>query len=153
MELLSFPEIFERLVLAIFLGMLLGFERLSAGKTAGARTHALISLGAALFVIVSVMVSGAYQGAANFDPLRVAAQIVAGIGFLGAGIIIFTGSQLKGLTTAAGFWVAAGIGMATGYGLWTVAVSATVLTLFVFTVLWYIERIVKNISEKYSHKK
>lgn len=135
-----------KLVLAVILGGLLGLERSLARKTAGMRTYTLVSMGAALFVIVAEMVAGHYMalGVRTFDPLRVASQIVVGIGFLGVGLIILQGNKLRGLTTAAGLWVAAGLGMAVGYGLYVVAAMATVLTLFVFTVLWYVERYIEK---------
>ncbi|KKT58440.1 MAG: hypothetical protein UW53_C0034G0007 [Candidatus Giovannonibacteria bacterium GW2011_GWA1_44_25] len=132
-------DIISRLLVAMILGVLLGIERAVAGKTAGVRTYALVSIGAALFVIVSVIVSGWYLGEMSFDPLRVASQIVVGIGFLGAGLIVFKESHLSGLTTAAGLWVAAGIGMASGFGLFLLAIVATLITLFVFTVMWFVE--------------
>lgn len=150
MDTILFSEFFPRLVVAILLGMVIGAERISAGKTAGMRTHALVAMGAALFVIISEVIALQYVGMAGFDPLRVASQIVVGIGFLGAGSIIFTGTHVSGLTTAAGLWVAAGIGMASGYGLYGMAISATLLTLFVFTGLWYVESKVKKISRIYN---
>src|SRR3989344_8837875 len=107
---------FIRLLLAAFLGALLGMERVFAHKTAGLRTYALVSMGSALFVVVSVIIVDQFSGITNFDPLRVAAQIITGIGFLGAGVIIFRESRVEGITTAAGLWVAAGIGMASGFG-------------------------------------
>lgn len=135
-----------KLVLAVILGGLLGLERSLARKTAGMRTYTLVSMGAALFVIIAEIVGVYYSelGIRVFDPLRVASQIIVGIGFLGAGLIILQGNKLRGLTTAAGLWVAAGIGMAVGYGLYIVAAMVTVLTLFVFTVLWYVEHYVEK---------
>jgi putative Mg2+ transporter-C (MgtC) family protein len=131
-----------KLVLAVILGALLGLERSLARKTAGMRTYTLVSMGAALFVIIAEMVAAHYStlGIRVFDPLRVASQVIVGIGFLGAGLIIFQDNKLRGLTTAAGLWVAAGIGMAVGYGLYILAAMVTILTLFVFTVLWYVEQ-------------
>lgn len=131
-----------KLVLAVILGALLGLERSLARKTAGMRTYTLVAMGAALFVILAEMVSQHYMtlGVRAFDPLRVASQVIVGIGFLGAGLIVFQDNKLRGLTTAAGLWVAAGLGMAVGYGFYLVAAMVTVLTLFVFTVLWYVER-------------
>ncbi len=133
-----------KLLMAILLGGLIGFERTRAGKVAGARTYALVSMGSALFVIVSQLVSERFLGTITFDPLRVASQIVVGVGFLGTGMIIFQDNKLIGLTTAAGLWVAAGIGMAVGFGLYEVALIASLLTLFVFIVLWYVEQLVEH---------
>lgn len=139
-------EMFLRLVVAVVLGASLGVERSLAGKTAGMRTYALVSLGAAMFVAVSQVVTSQYAsiGMRNFDPLRVASQIVVGIGFLGAGLIIFKNQKLRGLTTAAGLWVAAGIGMASGFGLYFIAIAGALLTLLVFTGLWYLEEFVER---------
>ena len=113
-----------RLALAAALGMVIGVERTYRAKTAGIRTHFLVALGSALFMIVSRY---GFDGAG--DPGRVAAQIVSGIGFLGAGTIIMQKHVVHGLTTAAGMWVAAGIGMASAAGLYVVAVFSTVLAL------------------------
>lgn len=135
---LSNIDLTIRLLAAMLLGSTLGIERAIAGKTAGVRTYALVSMGAALFVIISVIVTG-WVGGGTIDPLRVASQIVVGIGFLGAGLIIFKESRLSGLTTAAGLWVAAGIGMAAGFGLFLPALIATGVTLFIFTAMWFIE--------------
>lgn len=116
--------IIGRLALAAALGMVIGIERTYRAKTAGIRTHFLVALGSALFMIVSRY---GFEGAG--DPGRVAAQIVSGIGFLGAGTIIMQKHVVHGLTTAAGMWVAAGIGMASAAGLYSVAVISTVLAL------------------------
>ena len=113
-----------RLALAAALGMVIGIERTYRAKTAGIRTHFLVALGSALFMIVS-----RYGFEGTGDPGRVAAQIVSGIGFLGAGTIIMQKHVVHGLTTAAGMWVAAGIGMASAAGLYVVAVISTVLAL------------------------
>lgn len=138
---LSNTDLAVRLLAAMFFGMTLGIERAVAGKTAGVRTYALVSMGAALFVVISVIVAGWYDadGTMPIDPLRMASQVVLGVGFLGAGLIIFKGSHISGLTTAAGLWVAAGIGMAAGFGLFLPALIATLITLFIFTAMWFIE--------------
>ena len=144
---LDSSTIFLQLILAMVLGMLLGTERAIAGKTVGMRTYALVSLGACLFIVISTAVNSAYIEITGFDPMRVAAGIVTGVGFLGAGIIIYRGSKLRGLTTATSLWVAAGIGVATGYQLYAVAIFTTFLTLLVFTILWFIEQKVRTLSE------
>ncbi|MDD4002771.1 MAG: MgtC/SapB family protein [Clostridia bacterium] len=113
-----------RLLVAALCGVLIGFERKTRMKEAGLRTHAIVSLGSALFTIISI-----YGFSANHDSSRVAAQIVTGIGFLGAGMIIFRRNTLHGLTTAAGIWATAGIGMAMGAGLYEVGLFATVIIL------------------------
>lgn len=146
--LLTSPEaiLVFRLIVALVLGALIGVERTIAHKKAGLRTYALVSLGSALFVIIGQMVeAGVTEPLA--DPLRMASQIITGIGFLGAGLIILQRSQVHGLTTAAGLWVAAGVGMATGFGLYLVAIATVILTIFVLAVLWPVELEVQEIAE------
>lgn len=132
------------LVISLVLGAMLGLERSLAGKTAGLRTFGLVSMGSCMFILISRYVIPA-SGAYNFDPMRIAAGIVMGVGFLCGGVIIFKNSHISGLTTAAGLWVAAGIGMAVGYGLLSLAIYGTVATLVVFTLFWFLEhKLVKN---------
>lgn len=132
-------ELLVRLTVAMALGLFVGAERSRVGKRAGMRTYALVSLGAALFIIIAGVVSAKYTGTTIFDPLRVASQVVVGIGFLGAGVIFVQRDKLTGLTTAAGLWVVAAIGAACGYGLYVIAAYVTVLTLLIFEALWYVE--------------
>ena len=120
----EFAEMVLRLVLSGALGGLIGAEREYRGKVAGTRTHLLVALGSALMLLVSQHGFGG-QG----DPGRIAAQIVSGIGFIGAGAIMVDRQSVHGLTTAAGIWVSAGIGMATAAGLYGLAVVTTVLAL------------------------
>jgi putative Mg2+ transporter-C (MgtC) family protein len=133
-----------RLTLAVILGIIIGLERLFAHKEAGMKTHALVSLGAALFVIISEMLAIKYGTLGSFDPSRMASQIIVGIGFLGAGSIILEGSRLKGLTTASGFWVTAGIGMAAGFGLFSLAIAATAFVLLIFVALYVLENSIRK---------
>lgn len=135
----STSEMIFRLVLAMGLGVFVGAQRSHIGKTAGMRTYALVSVGSALFTLISTTFAFRYIDSFQFDPLRVASQILVGIGFLGAGVIFVQRHVVTGLTTAAGLWVVAGIGMATGLGMLALAVTVTILTLFIFTGLWYIE--------------
>lgn len=128
------------------LGMLIGGERLLVHKEAGMKTHALVSLGSALFVIISEMITLKYGSARGFDPTRIASEVIVGIGFLGAGSIMLQGSRLKGLTTAGGLWVTAGIGMAAGFGFFGLAFVSTVLVLIIFTLLNIIEKPIRKIS-------
>ena len=132
-------EIMMRLTIATVLGLAVGAERSRVGKRAGMRTYALVSLGAALFIVIAGVVSEKYADTFVFDPLRVASQVVVGIGFLGAGVIFVQRQVLTGLTTAAGLWVVAGVGAACGYGLYVIATFVTFLVLVVFEVLWYVE--------------
>ncbi len=141
-------DILVSLVIAILLGSLVGVERTLAGKTAGMRTYALVSMGSALFILISQIVTAQFIGLTNYDPMRVAAQILVGIGFIGAGLVFHNTQDMRisGLTSAAGLWVAAGVGMACGFELYVLAFMASLLTLAIFTVLWYIERFFKKIS-------
>jgi putative Mg2+ transporter-C (MgtC) family protein len=151
---ISMADVILKLVLAVLLGAVLGLERSLAGKTAGMRTYTLVSLGSALFIIISELVAAQYlsRGLPTVDPLRMASQVVTGIGFLGAGLIIFQEQKLRGLTTAAGLWVACGLGMAIGFGFYGVAVAVTVLTLFIFTVLWSIENFLSKHIKPFGEK-
>lgn len=142
----QFITILTQLAAATFLGMLLGVERTMAHKTAGMRTYALMGLGSALFVIISDLMSRQYVNFPGVNPLFLPAQIIVGVGFIGGGLIFVHGHSVKGLTTAAGLWVTAGIGMAIGFKLYALAVLVTFLTLFIFTVLWRIEDKIKIVS-------
>lgn len=113
-----------RILLAVALGALAGFEREQARKPAGLRTHVLVCTGAALFTMVSIDYFG-------MDPARIAAGIVTGIGFLGAGTIIGSGSKVRGLTTAASLWVVAGIGLAVGAGVYVLSILTTIIVVLV----------------------
>lgn len=145
------PNYFEvalQLITALALGMLLGAERTLAHKTAGLRTYGLVSMGSALFVIASGMAAVGIAGETNLDLMRVVSGIITGVGFIGAGMIIFRDGQqtVTGLTTAAGLWIAAGIGIAVAFHLYILALFATLLTLIVFTVFWYIEHDIEKIA-------
>ena len=134
---LSVAEVLLRLGLAAVLGGAIGAERELRERGAGLRTHLLVSVGAALFTLVSGYAwsdfSFSTERGVVFDPTRVAAQIVTGIGFLGAGAIIRQGLSVRGLTTAATLWAVAAIGMATGVGYYTAAVATTGIVLI---ALW-----------------
>ncbi|MEM0049804.1 MAG: MgtC/SapB family protein [Candidatus Bathyarchaeia archaeon] len=112
-----------RLILAVILGLVIGFERERAHKPAGLRTHMLVCLGSCLFTIVSLRFS--------LDPARIAAGIVAGIGFIGAGAIIAEREKIVGITTAASLWVTSAIGLALGIGDYILAVIAAALTVLI----------------------
>ncbi len=131
--------IFIKMVVSMFLGAVIGTERTLAHKVAGIRTYALVSIGACLLTLISQMTLVTSGQSIGADPLRMAAAIVMGIGFLCGGLIIFHNNKLSGLTTAAGLWVATGIGIAVGTGLYTLAVITTLLTLFIFSTLWNFE--------------
>jgi putative Mg2+ transporter-C (MgtC) family protein len=116
------PELLLRLLIAMVLGSLIGYERERRGKPAGVRTHGMVSVGAALFTVVSMY---GFGGAG--DPARVAAQIVTGIGFLGAGAILHQRDSVQGLTTAASLWVTAAIGLSVGVGMELMSVATAIL--------------------------
>ena len=137
---------FTQIGLALVLGALLGLERIIAGKEAGMRTFGLVSVGSCLFVIIGNLVTQSWGTTTAFDPLRIASAIVTGIGFIGAGLIIFQ-HELKGLTTAAVLWVTSAIGVAVGFGYYTLATFVTFVTLFVLVGLWFVERTI----ERYVH--
>jgi putative Mg2+ transporter-C (MgtC) family protein len=141
-------EIFGQLLLSVLLGSAIGLERELARKKAGMRTFALVALGSALFSIISKLAFKEFWGIPGFDPSRIASQIVVGIGFIGAGVIILRQSaDVRGITTAAGLWVSAAIGMAVGYKLYSIAVFATLLTIAVLILMWFLEfKVVKRIA-------
>jgi len=146
---LGWGENLGRLALAAALGGAIGFERELRDREAGFRTHMLVCIGSALFTIVSAygfrefLTSG--DQVVRADPTRIAAQIVTGIGFLGAGAIIRQGVSIRGLTTAATLWVAAAIGMAAGAGYYAGAVLGTIVTLI---ALWPLRRLAFPVFER-----
>lgn len=135
-----------KLVVAAGLGLFIGLERAVVHKEAGMKTHALVSIGAAVFVIISEMIAIKYGVFGSFDPSRVASQIIVGIGFLGAGSIIFQNNKLMGLTTAGGLWVTAGIGMAAGFGFFGLAFIVTGIIFVVLTGVNLIEKPIRRMS-------
>lgn len=141
--------VFWRLILAAILGGMIGIEREIHGRPAGFRTHLLVTVGVCLMMAVSEAYYLKYgmlasDSVVRLDPGRVAAQIVTGIGFLGAGAIIKDGHAVRGLTTAACLWVAAGIGMAVGVGLYLPALFVTALSLFNLLFLKRVERLFRS---------
>lgn len=140
-------EIILRSVMAVGLGLLVGAERLLVHKDAGMKTHALVSLGSAVFVLVSEAMAQKYINLPGLNPTMIPAQIVVGIGFLGAGSIMLYGSHLRGLTTAGGLWVTAGIGMAAGLGFYSLATIITVLVLLILILVNIFEKPIKKISD------
>ena len=134
-------ELTVRLVVALLLGAVIGWERELQRMPAGFRTHALVSLGSAIFTIVSAY---AFAGPLS-DPTRIAAQVVSGVGFLGGGAILHYGGTVRGLTTAASLWAVAAVGMAAGAGLFVVAAVSTVLVIVALEVFQRIERRAKGL--------
>ena len=123
-----------RLFAAGLLGGLIGLEREFRAKEAGVRTHFIVALGSALFMIISEF---AFEGKQH-DAARVAAQVVSGIGFIGAGVIIFQRNAVRGITTAAGLWVAAAIGLACGDGMFSVAIAAAIFTVLCLEMMHFV---------------
>jgi len=136
--LLSNAELTIRLVLSLVLGGIIGLERETTNKLAGFRTHILVCMGSAVIMLTSIFIFSQFQGKTNVDPTRIPAQVVSGIGFLGAGTIIREGASVKGLTTAASLWAVSAIGLAIGAGFYYGATLATfmmLLTLVTFNKL------------------
>ncbi|NLP24724.1 MAG: MgtC/SapB family protein [Syntrophomonadaceae bacterium] len=136
---MSVYEIIFKLALAGILGGLIGLERESLNRPAGLRTYALVCVGSALAMVVSLDMYFQYYQTVNADPGRIAAQVISGIGFLGAGTIMREGATVRGLTTAAGLWVVACIGLAVGAGLYIPAIATTVLILFILIYFIHFE--------------
>ena len=140
MESLSDLEAIERLALAMVVGALLGIERERLDRPAGLRTYMLVVEGACLFMICAILLADQFaRTGAVSDPGRIASTVVQGIGFIAAGVILTTGKQVIGLTTAAGLWVATALGLLIGAGFYIVAVVATVATIFALVALRQIE--------------
>ena len=125
-------EYLVRIFVAACLGLLIGSERKNRNKSAGIRTHVIVALGAALIMVVSKY---GFMDVEKADAARVAAQVVSGIGFLGAGVIFVRNNLVNGLTTAAGIWATAGVGLALGSGMYVVGISSALLVLFVQFVM------------------
>lgn len=124
-----------QLVIAACLGLIIGIEREHIGKAAGKRTFSLVALGAALYTIISENGFMMVPKPNSFDPSRVVSQIVVGIGFLGAGLIVFQGEKVKGLTTAAALWVAAAVGAAIGLKFYIIGIFVTFMVFFILAGL------------------
>lgn len=124
-----------RIFIAGVLGGLIGLEREIRAKEAGVRTHFLVALGSALFMIISQ-----YGFTGQFDHSRVAAQVVTGIGFIGAGVIIYQKNVVRGITTAAGLWVAGAIGLACGAGMFDVAIASMLMTILCLETMHFVSR-------------
>lgn len=133
-SMLPWPDMLWRLGVAFMVGALIGMERQRHQRPAGLRTHILVSMASGLFAMISVLVAGK-----DNDPGRIAAQVVTGIGFLGAGTIMRHGSTVRGLTTAASLWMAAALGLAAGFGWYLGAAATALLAFFVLTVVKLLE--------------
>jgi putative Mg2+ transporter-C (MgtC) family protein len=129
-----------RLCLGFLAGAIIGFERTCRHQIAGLKTHVLIAVGATLLMILSIWLPQYFNSLKNGDPGRIAAQVVSGIGFLGAGAIVRLGNNVKGLTTAASLWLIAAVGLAIGAGAYLAAFAAEALSLFTLVALDYFEK-------------
>ncbi len=137
-------DLLVRILIAALLGGLIGLERDIHGRAAGLRTHLLVSMGAAVFMIMSELVASLYPNAIDgsmkaSDPGRIAAQVVTGIGFLGAGAILKEGFTVRGLTTAACLWIVAAIGLAAGGGYYVIAITTTLVALLALVGFHHLE--------------
>ncbi len=130
-----------RILLSFFIGTIIGFEREAHNQPAGLRTHILISIGATIIMLLSIYIPQTFTNAANGDPGRIAAQVVSGIGFLGAGAILKFGGNVKGLTTAASIWAIAALGLAVGAGMYIISAIGAVVILFALTVMDVFEKV------------
>lgn len=149
---LSYEEMSIRIALAAIYGAIIGLERERKNWTAGMRTHMMVSVGSCLLMIVSAFGFSDVLGTAHveLDPSRVAAQVVSGIGFIGAGTILFLRQgAIRGLTTAAGLWTVAAIGLATGGGLYFAAGLTTFLAIF---ILWAMQPLEKFLTKRYKQR-
>ncbi len=144
-------DLITRIAVATGLGTVIGLERTLAGKNAGMRTYAMVTLGSSLFILISEIVLSTVANPSLANPLLIASAVITGIGFIGAGLLLFQGDKIMGLTTAAGLWVSAGVGIASGFGLFTLALIATVAALLVFTLMWFIEHFLKKYSYTPEH--
>jgi putative Mg2+ transporter-C (MgtC) family protein len=129
-----------RIILAAVFGGIIGLEREKKGRSAGLRTHILVCTGSSLIMMVSLYIFDIYQGKAPVDPSRIAAGVVTGIGFLGAGTIMSGTEGVRGLTTAASIWVSSAIGLAVGCGFMSAAIIATAATFLTLYSLKHIEK-------------
>ncbi len=135
-------EIMRRLILSVFLGGFIGLERQMHKRTAGLRTHILVCLGSCLIMLTSIYIFDIYKNQVSLDPARIAAGVITGIGFLGAGAIIREKEGIKGLTTAASLWLVAGIGLAVGCGFFLAGAFTAVLALIALFFLRYLENFI-----------
>lgn len=143
---LTDTQVVLRLFLAAALGGIIGFEREKHNRRmAGFRTHILVSIGSSLIMLVSIYIFEIYAGKAPVDPARIAAGVVTGIGFLGAGTIIRSGESVRGLTTAASLWTVSGIGLAVGCGFYIAGCTTAIIA---FAALYFLRKIPIEAEDK-----
>ena len=146
---ISDGQIYLRLTLSLVLGGLIGLERQLHRRTAGLRTHIMVCLGSCLIMLTSLYVFDIYINKVPLDPVRIASNIVTGVGFLGAGAIIRDSGGIKGLTTASSLWLVAGIGIAIGCGFYHAAIFSSVLGLVTLFFLRYTDHSISRLVKKY----
>ncbi len=144
---IAINDVLIRIVLSCILGGLIGLERESVNRPAGFRTHILVCMGATLVMLTGIFMFNTYSDVSNLDPTRLGAQVISGIGFLGAGTIMREGLTVKGLTTAASLWAVACIGLATGSGFY---LGSVVATIFVFIILFFFSKFENYVSRKHN---
>lgn len=147
---LSVEQIIIRILLAFLLSGIIGVEREYGNRPAGLRTHILVCVGSTLVMLVSFHLFELFKGQTDLDPARLGAQVISGIGFLGAGTILKEGATIRGLTTAAALWVAACIGLAVGAGFYTGAAVVTVVIVITLTVVNRLEKRINKDKNNYS---
>lgn len=140
-------EIIVKLLLAVIVGGFTGYERERSNQFAGFRTHILVSIGSCISSIIALELFTQYSGTTNMDPARLPAQVLSGIGFLGAGAILKNSNGIRGLTTAAGIWTTACIGIAIGYGQYILGISAWLLVMITLYILKNIDKVIAKRSQ------
>ncbi len=146
-------EMVLRILVAFVLSGLIGLERQICRHQAGLRTHILVCVGSCLIMLTSLHVFDIYKSVANMDPTRIAAGVITGIGFLGAGTIIRSPEGIRGLTTASSLWVVAALGLSIGCGFFKVSVVVTLLVLLVLLFLRGFERVMLNKEVRHGHER
>lgn len=142
---LSDFDLYYRIIIAFFLSGLIGFEREFFGHEAGLRTHILVCVGSTLIMLTAINLSAIYRPQLSVDPSRIAANVVTGIGFLGAGAIMRSQEGVRGLTTASSLWVVAALGLSIGCGFLKLSVFVTIVVL---SVLWFLRKIEKAVLRR-----
>ena len=141
-------EICLRILLAMAIGGIIGWERETSNRPAGLRTHMLVAIGAATVMLMGELSLNKYAGITTMDPTRLGAQVISGIGFLGAGTIMREGLTVRGLTTAASLWAVACLGLAAGGGFYEAAVAGTVAIILTLTIFEYLEKRFRKVKYK-----
>jgi len=136
-----------KIILAIALGAVIGIERGSSNKPAGMRTYMLITLAATIFTIISLKANSIFNSS-QYDPGRIMSQVLVGIGFIGAGVIIFNNNKLQGVTTAASIWVSTAIGMLIGLGMYSLATIVAFISFFIIAFLFKPEEKLEKMMNK-----